>query len=594
VGIRDVLSGFGRVAAGVAGDALLTYAETPLEKGIRETGRRDPSSDAESSDPDEGPTRTPGGSQQDSAANAPVPTEPASEDPKSLFWDPFAIVEQLGYKERPSSITYGTLKAIVWKTPVIQAIIQTRVNQVAAFSTPQHDRYQLGYRLKLRESDKEPSKQDKIWMNQAESLMMRTGVTENPRGRDTFETFLRKITWDSLVYDQMAFEIVPSRDGVPAEWYAVDAATMRLADSASTYLNEDDDKAVRYVQIYDGMIISEYNQDELCFGVRNPRTDIRLYGYGVSELEMLVNCVTSLLWAWEYNQKFFSQGSAAKGVLNFKGAVPEKQLKSFRRHWYQMLAGVENAWRTPITNADELQWINMQNTNRDMEYNAWMDFLIKVACSMYSMDPVEVNFKYGNTGQKGGLTEASNKEKITESKERGLRPLLRFVEGAINRHIIWPMNENFEFTFVGLDAKTQDDVANLNQKRVKTMMTVDELRAEDDLPPLPDGKGEVILDPTWLQFSTGKDQAEAGMVPGMEGQEFGGGEGGGEGDDEDKQFGDIDFEALLADEDEDEEDNKEDDNKPAQRSKPAGKKKSGEKTEKSMRRHGKVVVDVSL
>lgn len=546
MGIRDVLAGFARVAATGLGDALLSYAEGDFQKATKTQ------TDAEHDDPDEGPRATPGGSQQDTAASAPVPTEPTPENPKSLFWDPFAIIEQLGYKERPSAITYGTLRAIVWKTPVIQAIIQTRVNQVAAFSTPQHDRYQLGFRLKLRESDKEPTKQDKIWMNQAETLLMRTGVTDNPRGRETFESFLRKITWDSLVYDQMGFEIVPNREGTPAEWYAVDASTLRIADSASTYLNEDAKEQVRYVQVYDGMIISEYTQEELCFGVRNPRTDIRLYGYGVSELEMLINCVTSLLWAWEYNQKFFSQGSAAKGILNFKGPVPEKQLKSFRRHWYAMLAGVENSWRTPITNSDELQWISMQSTNRDMEYNAWMDFLIKVACSMFSMDPVEVNFKYGNTGQRGGLQEANNKEKITESKERGLRPLLRFISGCINRHIIWPMNESYEFAFVGLDAKTQDDVATLNQKRVKTMMTVDELRAEDDLPPLPDKKGEVILDPTWLQYAMGQQQAAEGGPPG-----FGGGPGEegkeGEEDEEGKTFGDVDFDALLADEEDEEE-----------------------------------------
>lgn len=584
MGIRDTLSGFARVGATALGDALLSYAEGDFEKGVRRT--RDVRQDAEDSSPDvgldddsdEGPSRTPGGSQEDTAGNAPVPQEPTPNNPKSLFWDPFAIVEQLGYKERPSSVTYGTLRAMFWKTPVVQAIVQTRINQIASFSTPQHDRYQLGFRIKLRDSQQQPTKQDKIWMEQAETLLMRTGVTENPRGRDDFEKFLKKLAWDTLVFDQMCFEVVPSRDGLPAEWYAVDASTMRIADSATTYLDEDDEKAVRYVQIYDGMIISEYTQEEMFFGVRNPQTNIKLYGYGVSELEMLIKCITSMLWAWEYNQKFFSQGSAAKGVLNFKGPIPEKQLKSFRRHWYQMLAGVENAWRTPITNADELQWINMQNNNRDMEYNAWMDFLIKVACSVYLMDPAEVNFKYGNTGQKGGLTEASNKEKIIESKERGLRPLLRFISQAINRAIIWPMNENFEFAFVGLDAKTQDDVANLNQKRVKTIMTVDELRAEDDLPPLKDGKGDVILDPTWLQFVQGKEAAEQGEegVPGG----FGGGaEEGGE-EDEGKTFGDVDFERLL--QQEEEQGGDEEQETPA-----------NEKTQKSMR-PGNLVLDLQL
>jgi phage portal protein BeeE len=359
----------------------------------------------------------------------------------------------------------------------------------------------------------------------------------------------------------------------------VDSSTIRRADSASTYVNEDDDKAIRYVQVYDGMIITEYNQDELCFGVRNPRTDMRLYGYGVSELEMLIQTITSLLWAWEYNQKFFSQGSSAKGVLNFKGTVPEKMLQQFRRHWYQLISGIENSWKTPITASEGgLEWINMQSTNRDMEYNAWMDFLIKTACSVYSMDPVEVNFKYGNTGQKGGLAEASNKEKITESKERGLRPLIRHIQTQMNQHIIWPINENFEFQFVGLDAMTKDDMADLNSKRVKTMMTVDEIRAEDDMEPMKDGLGEVILDPTWLQNAQAQQQAEM-----MEEQ---GGQPGEGGDDDEggKTFGDVDFEALLAENDEDEDEGGDEPAKPA---KP-------EQAQKSMRRHRRPLIDVKL
>jgi hypothetical protein len=223
---------------------------------------------------------------------------------------------------------------------------------------------------------------------------------------------------------------------------------------------------------------------------------------------MLIPAVTSLLWAWQYNSKFFSQGSAAKGILNFKGAIPETQLRAFRRHWYQMISGVENAWRTPVTNADDLQWINMQNTNRDMEFSAWMDFLIKVVCALYCLDPVEINFLYGNIGQSSTLQEASNKEKITESKERGLRPVLNWLATWINRGIIWPMNENFELEFVGLDARTRDEVNAYNQTAVRTIRTIDELRAEDDLPPLPNGTGQVLLDPGWLQVKQQAEQAQ--------------------------------------------------------------------------------------
>ena len=905
----------------------------------------------------------PGGDAPDTAEGEPMPDQPTEQDPKTLFWDPFAIIEQLGYKERPSAITYGTLKAMVWRTPILQAIIQTRIQQMAAFSQVSRDRYDLGFKIRTREATHEPTPAETKWIKQAETMMLRTGITDNPRGRDSFEKFMRKFMWDSMVYDQACMEVVPDRLGRPTEFYSIDSSTIRLADTASTYLNEDEKNAVRFVQIYDGMIISEYNQEELCFGVRNPRSDIRMFGYGTSEIEMLMVVITAILFGWDYNQKAFSQGSTQKGVLNFKGPIPDKQLKAFRRHWYQMISGVENciagnsvlwtpkgavtigdlvgdlqeqetsvwtgtqwcsalayktkqakkvtrttlgngvtvttspdhkfrvigsdgepcwkeqadleigdfvfvnktpvetqrgtlpaykgqlvtpellevlgwmtgdgylkenaiqlfygqgeqeirqahakvlssfesatqlkekhltdeereaicdrygfqttaevqyridvfskefvtwlldlgfhisakaqggkvipgfvsvlpsghkaaflrglfsadgnnakgrspavtianhnlreqtkllllslgirtslsegktkvtlrgrargrveeasvlrikdrdrffalvgflqdhkqpvgvqkpnernkcsrvahstvlrylrqvraandasgkelltrqqrmdlnsilvgqdgcslprllrfmaagnleipnwlqafqfepvvslertedlapmydlqvyndehqfancgvmqhnSWRTPITNADDLQWIAMQASNRDMEYNAWFDFLIKIACAMFTIDPVEINFKYGNTGQKGGMTEASNKDKITESKERGLRPLLRFLETCLNQWVIWPINENFEFKFMGIDARTREETAELNTKLVKSVRTIDELRAEDDLPPLPDGKGECILDSTWIQFASSKDQAAQGGG-GVSGSQMGG------------------------------------------------------------------------
>ena len=534
MGIRDNISRLGKTALGAVGEIITDYVSDNLTKAKMDEDEKDP-------EPQKG------------MGEGIVPTQKAKDDPKSLFWDPYAIIEQLGYKDRPSMVSYGTLRAMTWKMPIIQAIIQTRINQIASFCIPQHDRYQLGFRVKLRDKEKEPTKAESKWCDDMEKIIMRTGVTDNIRGRDSFEDFVRKVMYDSMVMDQMTFEIVPNRKGKPAEWYAVDASTIRLADTASTHMNEDLADAIRYVQIYDGMIISEYTQEELCFGIRNPRTDLRLFGYGVSELEMLIPVITSLLFSFEYNQNFFTQGSAAKGIINFKGTVPERQLASFRRQWYQMLTGAAGAWKTPITNSEDLQYINLQQSSRDMEFSAFIDFLIKVACSCYAIDPVEVNFQYGNSGQSASLVESSNKEKITESKERGLRPLIRFLSASLNKYIIWPTNEDFELEFVGLDSSTHAEVADLAGKQVKTYKTVDEIRAADDLPPLPDGEGEIILDPVWMQ----KHMANQGGM-GEEGEEGGFGEEQPEGEENEEGEGEeggtngkqVDFQTLLGQYDE--------------------------------------------
>lgn len=574
--LRDSLKALGLSAVGAGAELALGWAEG-LQKAAGqddqdETGKatRDPTPDG---------------------GDIPTDQDLALGDPKSMFWDPFAIIEQLGYKERPTQITYGTLRAIFYKMPIVSDVIQTRVQQVAAFARPQHDRYDIGFRLKLRDQEAKPKSADKKWIKEMEGLLMHTGVHDDPRHRDDFETFLRKLIWDSLVYDQACIEVVPNRKGTPAQWYAVDASTIRLADTASAYQKKKTREDTRYVQIYDGMIITEYNTEQLCFGIRNPRTDMKLYGYGTSELEMVMIAITSLLWGWQYNQRFFSQGSATKGILNFKGAIPEAQLKAFRRHWYTMISGVENAWRTPITNADDLQWLSVMETNKDMEFSAWMDFLIKVFCGAYQMNPVEVNFQYGNVGQKGGLNEANNKEKITESKERGLRPLLRFLAKLINTHIVWPINDNFEFEFVGLDAGTQDDTAKLNQMRVKTTRTIDELRAEDDYEPMPDGMGEVILDPVYLQWAQLKQAQEQGLPPpGMgNGSDPFGGNGNGDGDGGEEpgkdENGDIDFDALFGESDDDDDD--EDAEDMSERAKVKAKAKAEAKAERNGKKRPK-------
>lgn len=442
--------------------------------------------------------------------------EPAKEDPKALLYDPFAIIDQLGYKDRPSGITYYTLAEMVRRVPVIAGIIQTRINQVANFAVLQPDDREPGFRISLRDKDKSPTKKEKQRADDVARWLLNTGSSQ-ALGKDTFDTFLRKVIRDSLTYDQACFEVVPNRKGEPADFYAVDAATIRIADLPPGAEIQDDPTRARYVQIYDDVVIAEFAIQELCFGVRNPRTGIRLNGYGFSELEMLISTITAMLWAFEYNRRFFSQGSATKGVLNFKGSIPDAKLDSFRRHWYAMINGVQNAWRTPITNAEELQWINLHASNRDMEFSAFFDFLIKVASGVFQFDSAEIGFVYGNTGQSSQMFQAPAEQRIKSSKDRGLRPLLRSLATWINRYLIWPIEPDMEIQFVGINPKDASEVIDQEKKQVSYKMTVDELRAEDDLPPLPDGKGEVILDPTWLQFSQAKDQEAMG-----EGEEGGG------------------------------------------------------------------------
>lgn len=428
----------------------------------------------------------------------PLVDENQRDTPKGVYWDPFALVEQLGYRDRTGSASFATLDAVVWRVPIVHDIIQTRLTEISVFCTPIRDRFSTGYRIKLRDPDAHPKSAEKKEMKRlTQALESCNTYKADSRGRVTFDHFIRQLMRDSLTYDQMAAEIVPARNGKPAEWYAIDASSLRLANTTKLYPVTDPDE-VFAVQVYNNVVIEQFTPKELAWGIRNPRTSLRGYGYGIAETEMIISAITYILWGLHYNANFFKYGSSAKGLLNLVGQIPETQLRSFRTQFYQMLAGVENSWRTPITNVERLEWINMHPSNRDMEFSSWLDFLIKIVCACFAINPAQINFSYGNSGGSKVAFESSGKEKTADSRQQGLRPLLRFVERFLNKNIVQVLNDEFEFEFVGLDAMSPKEMADLTTQRVRTIETIDELRAEQDKPPLPDGLGKVILDANWM------------------------------------------------------------------------------------------------
>ena len=429
-------------------------------------------------------------------------------DQKALRFDPFDLVSLMGWRERPSPLSFVAMERVAGNVPVIADIIRARIKQVQAFCQRPEDRHAPGFKVRLRDKNAEPSEESDNRCRELEDVALSCGFNDPLRPQDatSLKEFAGKFVRDSLTYDQGCFEVVPDRMGRPSYWECVDATTIRLLDP---FIREKE--GLLAVQVIHDMVVADFTRDELAFCIRNPRSGVHTFGYGESEIETLIREITGFLWGIEYNRKFFSQGSAAKGILNFKGTIPDRHMTAFRRQWYAMVTGVQNAWRTPITNAEELQWINLQLSNRDMEYSAWMDFLIKVCCARFQIAPEEVNFSYGNTGQSNAMGNTSTEEKLKASKDLGLRPLVQWFFECINRHFIWRLDPDYEVVPVGLDEKGAEAEAELLQKQTSTFMMVDEAREVAGLEPMEGDLGKVILNPTWLQFAQGKEAAAQGM-----------------------------------------------------------------------------------
>lgn len=426
-------------------------------------------------------------------------------EPKAFFIDPLQFNANLGYKDKMFSLTYATLLRMS-KTPIINSIIKTRKNQVADFAEPQEDKYSTGFVIRKKHRDgvqTEMTKEEKKQAYEIAEFLMRGGK-DSSWDVDDFDTFIRKIVEDSLVYDQMTFEIIRNRRGEIDRFIATDASTFRIADSfykedydmpffskrgGTTWAEENEYGKKEhgyypaYVQVYQNSKVNEFYPWELCFGVRNPSTNIYANGYGCSELEDLINVVTSMLWGDEYNRRFFSQGSAPKGLLRIKGVNNEAALQQFRQQWQSMISGVMQSWKTPVVEAD-VDWIDLQKNNRDMEYNAWMEYLIKQACAIYSIDPSEIGWDISRSGGNSGLFEGSQAERLQHSKDKGLYPLLKFIQRKLNKYIVEQINPDFELVFMGLNGMTIEQELDMDIKKLNSFQTINEIREKWDLKPL--------------------------------------------------------------------------------------------------------------
>jgi len=181
---------------------------------------------------------------------------------------------------------------------------------------------------------------------------------------------------------------------------------------------------------------------------------------------------------------------------------------SFKRSWTAQVAGVENAYRTPVTQSEGIEWIDLQHSSQEMGYQGWLEYNIKIACACFLIDPSEVNFDLHGGVQQTPLFESSQEWKLKASRDKGLRPLLKFVAGLVNEHIISKIDDHFIFSFDGLDELTEQEKHELIKEQIASYKTLNEARRELDLPEVEGEFGDIPLNPTLIQFVQMQQQRE--------------------------------------------------------------------------------------
>lgn len=402
-----------------------------------------------------------------------------------------------GYKEAPSVSNTVELLPILkeWanRNLIVNTIINTRINQTAVYCSPaRHSDKNVGYEIRLKDPNKTPDEKDYEKFVEIERFLQNTGEGLPMYRRDDFQTFVHKILRDRLRYGKANFELTYDSKGKLDKFSAVDASTIFIAcDERGRELTGANDDI--YVQVMEKQIRHRFKDQEMAWVISQPRTDYQVGRYGFSELEMAIRHLTWLENTEVFNEKYFTQGGTTRGLLHIKAGQNQSQqaFDALRREWQANYTGNKGAFRIPILTAEDVKYINMTQSSKDMEFGKWLNYLIYIVCGAYGMDPAEINFpnKGGATGDSGGgsLNEGNKKQQTQASKDKGLTPLLRFVENAINRYIVSQFGDQYMFHFVGGDSTTELEIIHIEAEKAKVYLTINEIRENKGLPPIEGG-----------------------------------------------------------------------------------------------------------
>lgn len=450
----------------------------------------------------------------------------------ALDHDPQQDLVGGSFLERQSQITFEQLRKMSERDVIVAAIIARRSNQIALFARPTSNRYSTGFKITLKAKEMEGNEKVEQIKEYLTSFLLNTGrVTEDRPSdmRNSFDRFLRLMVHDLLVFDCVAVEKIHDNEGGLFAFLPVAADSIRycfqedtdrlfddlqemtdtkeeqerIAELRERY-SDVDPSLVKYKQVHQGRVAALFTEQDLFYTSFTPSNNL-MTPYSVPPLEKAVNIVSSHLFAEATNRNYFTQGGGTKGILHLQGDIPVHQLEAFRRQFYYQVASTKNAWRTPIiSTGGEVSGINfipLQETNKDMEWANWMSYLVKCLCAIYLIDPNEIGW-FSERG--GGLGDSGNKiEKQTQvSKDNGLRPILRFIEDFCNEIVIKEISleayELFRIEFVDVD---QDDEVLDIEKSLKKMnwQSINEIRAANDLEEINDPSCMMPANPFILQ-----------------------------------------------------------------------------------------------
>jgi HK97 family phage portal protein len=209
---------------------------------------------------------------------------------------------------------------------------------------------------------------------------------------------------------------------------------------------------------------------------------------GLSPIGVARQAVGSGLAMEEFSARYWAQGATISGVLQTEAEVTKDQAEALKARWKELVTGTEHAHEVAV-----LGWGTkfepIQFSNEDSEFLASREFQASEIGRLYGVPAHMLGLHEKDTAWGSGL-------------EEQVLGFVQFTCGAFMRRIerrvstLLPRGQRVEFLAeMVMRGRTQDRYAVYEKAKAIGLMTIDEMRRLENLPPLTDEQKAELAPP---------------------------------------------------------------------------------------------------
>lgn len=253
--------------------------------------------------------------------------------------------------------------------------------------------------------------------------------------------------------------------------------------------------------------------NEVLLGWFSPRDVLHIPGMmlpgefvGCSPITYARESIGLALSAQKYGSKFFANGAMPGAVVEVPGTMSEEGLVRAREAWRAANSGVDNAHRVALL-TEGAKFSKVAMSPDEAQFLETRQFQVPEIARIFGVPPHLISDATNSTSWGSGLAE----QNIAFSMF-SLRPWLERIEAGLNRLLFAETADRQKFVKFNLDEikrgapKERMELWSLGLQN--GIYSIDEVRAAEDMEPLPDGLGESYRVPMNLSEVTDEPEPE--------------------------------------------------------------------------------------